>query len=388
MDCSNDLLMARLLDGELDEVQAELAAHHLDGCVSCRAVVKELAEERAFVQDRLGEEDESEEASAAAALAAVASRLPTANSAAARGAGLTTWLRRPWLGAAAAMMLALLLPDIFGSRVGASPERIIEEAIARERIWSYQPNKTLHWEVETSATGVHGMTDGRWRTHYWQKNDATTLEQTVRQFDPDDRTVRATWRRADGSTLNYSTATGDVVELAPSTAEARAALRSLSPALRQALQSYIDRGALTRSLDAQSRREADWLSRPGVGVTRATAALRRSVLREWGEVYHVTITNDRPTSAAILRAVHEYDIEKSSYRILRLKSTVSYADGTTGVHDSSWTNFRETSEIEFDAHAPHDLLDGSRRIVRLSPLDVATRWLQEQNRSRTTAPNQ
>ena len=387
MGCSNDLDLQRLLDGELDEVQAELAAHHLEGCERCRAVVKALRAERAFVQDRLGEEDEAEEQAAAASVAAVASRLPVTKPVASR-AGASKWFRHSWLAAAAAVVIALLLPGGFSSSLSASPERIIEEAIARERIWSYQPNKTLAWEVETSATGVSGMADGRWRTHYWQKNHATTFEQTMRQFGPDGKTMRATWRQADGSTLNYRVIGGEVVELGPSTAAVRDALPSLPLDLRQALQTYIDRGALNRSLDAQSRREADWLSRPGVGIARGTTTtMRRGTLREWGEIYHVTITNDRPTNAAILRAEHEYDIEKSTYRILRLKSTVSYANGTKGVHDSLWTNFRETSDAEFDSHVPRDLLDGTHPIVRLTPLDIATRRLQELNRSRTTTPN-
>ena len=387
MGCSNDLDLQRLLDAELDEVQAELVAHHLEGCDRCRAVVEELRAERAFVQDRLGEEDEAEEQAAAASLAAVANRLPVAKPVPARGGGASKWFRHSWLAAAAAVVIALLLPGGFSSRLSASPERIIEEAIARERIWSYQPNKTLAWEVETSATGVSGMADGRWRTYYWQKNDAATFEQTMRQFGPDGKTMRATWRQADGSTLNYRVVGGEVVELGPSTATLRDALPSLAPDLRQALQSYIDRGALNRSLDAQSRREADWLSRPGFGLARGNATLRRGILREWGEIYHITITNDRPTNAAILRAEHQYDIEKSTYRILRLKSTVSYANGTKGVHDSSWTNFREVSHAEFDSHVPRDLLAGTRPIVRLTPLDVATRRLQELNRSRTTVPN-
>jgi len=386
MGCSNDLDLQRLLDDELDEVQAELVAHHLEGCRRCRAVVKELRAEHAFVQDCLGEEDEAEEQAAVTSLAAVASRLPMSKPVAQRGAGPSKWFRRSWLAAAAAVVIALLLPGGFSSRLSASPERIIEEAIARERIWSYQPNKTLAWEVETSATGVQNMTDGRWRTHYFQKNDATTFEQTMRQWGPDGKTTRATWRQADGSTLNYRVVGGEVLELGPSTAALRDALPSLAPDLRQALQSYIDRGALSRSLDAQSRREADWLSRPGVGLARGTATMRRGLLREWGEIYHITITNDRPTNAAILRALHEYDIEKSTYRILRLKSTVSYADGTTGVHDSRWTNFREVSDAEFDSHVPRDLLDGTRPNHRLTPLDIATRRLQELNRSRTT-PN-
>ena len=102
-----------------------------------------------------------------------------------------------------------------------------------------------------------------------------------------------------------------------------------------------------------------------------------------------TVNNARniATNAAILRAEHEYDIEKSTYRILRLKSTVSYANGTTGVHDSSWKNFREVTDAEFDSHVPRDLLDGTRRTVRLTPTDIATRRLQELNRSRTTTQN-
>lgn len=86
----------------------------------------------------------------------------------------------------------------------------------------------------------------------------------------------------------------------------------------------------------------------------------------------------------IVRAVHEYDVEKSTYRLLRLKSTISYTDGTTGVHDGRWLGFKEITAAEFDARTPRDLLAGGRRVVRLTPFELATRHLQELRRVRTS----
>jgi hypothetical protein len=68
---------------------------------------------------------------------------------------------------------------------------------------------------------------------------------------------------------------------------------------------------------------------------------------------------------------------------MRLKSTLTYADGTTGIHDSRWVAFREATDVEFEAQAPRELLSKAGRVVRLTPLDLATRHLEEMNRART-----
>lgn len=380
MDCSDRIGLQRLLDGDLEETQAELVAHHLESCPTCRAAARELTTLRSFVQDELGSEDRAEEGAAAAVLAAIAGRLPASE---ASQPVSTAWWRRTWLAAAAVAVLALLLPLVFGAPAGASAEGILQEVVVRERIWAYQPNKVLHWEIETVSSGNRGVADGRWRTLFSQKNGATTFAQTSRQFDPDGRTTHAYWQHPDGSSINYQRKSG-VVELWPSTAAARAALPSLTPDLQAALESYLQSRETTRTLDVRIRRKAEWLHHPFAGIAGATATLRRGLLDRWGDVYHITVTKTRTNvNSEILRAIHEYDVERATYRVLRLKSTLTYSDGSTGIHDSRWTVFREASDAEFDAQTPRDLLTGGLPVVRLTPLDVARRRLQELSRDRT-----
>lgn len=378
MDCSDRIVLQRLLDNDLDEAQAELVTHHLESCAECRAATKDLAAIRSFVQDSLGAEDEWEADAAAASLAGIAQRLPI-QQAAPREA--SRWWRRTGLAAAAIVILVFLLPLPFVSNVGASPEKILEHAVARERMWKYQPNKVLHWEVDTVSRGVKNIADGRWRTLFWQKNGATSFAQISRQFDPQGRMERAYWQQPDGSTIRYRSKVDGVVEIYPSTRVARQALASLTPELRAALESYLTHRETTRTLDFHSRREAEWLHRPTLR-SGGTATFRRNLLDQWGEVYYIRVVREGSNlNPMILRAVHEYDIERSSFRLLRLKSTVTYADGTVGIHDSRWTGFRETSGAEFDAHAPRDLLESGTRVVRLTPGEVAQRRLQEMNQA-------
>jgi hypothetical protein len=372
MDCSDRIVMQRLLDNDLDEAQAELVSHHLESCAHCRAEVKTTAEMRTFVQDHLGIEDEGEADAAAAAIDRVARQLPIHR-------GASRWWGRTWLAAAAIVIIAVLLPLAFVPRVDAVPSKILSEAVARDRMWKYQPNKVLHWEVETDSQGVKNIADGRWRTLFWQKNGETSFAQISRQFDPQGRLERAYWQRPDGSTISYRARDGRVVEIGPSTAVSRQALTTLTPDLREALESYLAYRETTRTLGFHSRRDAEWLHRPTLR-SGGRATLRRSLLDRWGEVYHINVVNEGPNlNATILRALHEYTIERSSFRLLRLKSTVTYADGTIGIHDSRWTVFQETSAAEFDAETPRDLLERGVPVVRLTPGEVAQRRLKEMN---------
>lgn len=380
MGCSDLITLQRLLDGELDETAAELVSHHADSCARCRAVLQELAAARALVQAQLGAEDEGEDEAASAALAVIAAHLPMSRTTEPAPSG---WRRRTWLTTAAMALLGLLLPLPFGSKAGASPEEVLQQVVARERIWAYQPNKVLHWEVETVSKGIKGTADGRWRTVFSQKNNATSFAQISRQFQPDGQTAHAYWQHPDGSTISYRAKSG-VIEVWPSTAAVQQALPTMTPELRAALESFLQYRVTTRALDVRSRRDAEWLHRPSAGTAGTTATLRRGRIDEWGEVYHISVVKRRfESSSEILRAVHEYDVEASTYRLLRLESTLTYADGTVGVHDSRWTVFRETSAEEFDAQTPRDLLESGLPLVRLTPLDVARRRLQEMNRDRT-----
>ncbi|HXH06543.1 MAG TPA: hypothetical protein VNI83_08125, partial [Vicinamibacterales bacterium] len=274
-----------------------------------------------------------------------------------------------------------------GSRVDASPERILMEAVARERMWAYQPDKVLRWDVEALSSGIKGIADGRWRSTFWQKNGRSTFSQVWRQFDPRGQIARATWRREDGSVLVFRPDGRDVVEILPSAAEARAALPGLEPKLRNALTAYLDRQESLRTLDFHSRRLAEWLNQPALRTPGAVATLRGGVVAEWGETYHITVVNARPRgSPSILRAVHEYDVEKASYRLLRLKSTVTYADGTTGLHESRWMGYREATDAEFEAHVPLELLRIGAPVVHVTPRELAMRHLRDLSRA-LTSPN-
>lgn len=379
MGCSDLITLQRLLDGELDETAAELVSHHADSCERCRDVLRELAAARTFVQAQLGDEDEGEDEAASAALAVIAAQLSTSRTSEPAPSG---WWRRTWLTTAAMALLGLLLPLPFGSKAGASPEEVLRQVVARERIWAYQPNKVLHWEVETVSKGIRGTADGRWRTVFSQKNSDKSFAQISRQFDPDGRTTHAYWQHPDGSSISYRAKTG-LIEIWPSTAAARHALPAMTPELRDALESFLRNREATRALDVRTRRDAEWLHRPSAGIAGTTATLRDGRLDGWGDVHHITIVKRRfDSNPEILRAVHEYDVEAATYRLLRLQSKITYADGTVGVHDSRWAVFRETSAAEFDAQTPKDLLDSGLPLVRLTPLDVARRRLQEINRER------
>jgi hypothetical protein len=372
MNCSDLLLLQRLLDGDLDETQAELIAHHVESCAECQAVTKELASARSFVEERLGNEDEGEDETTAAAAARIRQRLPAAPTAPER---IASWWRGRLMAAAAVVALALFLP-MFVSSVRAWPTRILEKASARERNWKYQPNRILYWEVDTVTRGLKNTADGRWRTQFWQKNGTNRFSQVTRQSDSRGRTEFAYWLQGDGSIIKYRRKDGPLVEIAPATPLLEQSLATLSPDLRAALQSYLTRREDMRNIDFNSRHDADWLHRPSGGSGKVSFS--RGALDRWSDVYHITVEKGPPpTNPAILRAVHEYDIESKNLRILRLKSTISYADGTTGVQESRWISFREIPRTEFDAQTPQRLLEQGLAVVRLTPNDLAQRRLLE-----------
>ncbi|MGH9456106.1 MAG: anti-sigma factor family protein [Thermoanaerobaculia bacterium] len=372
MACSDPLVIQRLLDGDLDETQAEIVARHVLTCVSCRSETKALSELRAFIQDQLGIEDEGEEEKSAATLAEIARRLPPPL---ARHPDAPWWRRRILLATAAALALTLLAPIPFLSKAMARPAEILERGAARERMWRYQPNTVLHWEVDTVSRGVKNVADGRWRTVFWRKNGARSFEETVRQLDPRGRTEFAYWRQPDGSMVRYRPA--GTIEVFPSPAAVRSTLPTLPPELRATLEAWLEQRHMTRSLEAQSRRDVDLVEGRSSWVRGGEATFSRGVLGLLGEVHHIRVVKDGGSNPMIVRAVHEYDIESESLRLLRLKTTVTYADGTVGIHDSRWVAYREGTTAEFEAQIPRDLLESGTPVVRLTPLELATRRLKE-----------
>lgn len=378
MSCSDPIVLQRLLDNELDDAEAELVAHHASSCADCRTELATLSDIRTFAQNQLGAEDDREEEASAAALARVAGRLPLPPESQSSG-----WWRRVMLAATLAGV-ALLAPIPFGPAVDASPGRILEEAAARERMWMYQPNRILHWEVATEMRGLQNIADGPRRTMFWQRNGTATFEQISRQVDAQARTEHAWWQRADGSTVSFRAKNPGVVEIGPSTPHVQAVLPTLPPHLRAALESYLSHRETVRTLDFYSRRYAEWLHRPLLWTSYGKATLRRGSVPRWGEVYQITVENGpSPTNSNILRAVHQYEIETTTFRLLRLKTTLTYSDGTVGVQDARWIVYREISAAEFEAQTPRDLLEGDLRIVNLTPLEVAERRVREMRSSIT-----
>ena len=372
MSCSDLIVLQRLLDNDLDAVEAELVAHHVSSCDQCRVATATLAESRAFAENQLGAEDEREEEAATAALARIAAHLPLRKSEPA-----ATWWRRVMLAATFAG-LALLVPLPFGPAMDASPGRILEEAAARERMWMYQPNRILHWEIATDMRGLKNVPDGMRRTMFWQKNGAATFQQISRQLDSQGRVEHAWWQRHDGSTVSFRSRNPGIVEVGPTTEDAEAVLPTLPQDLRDSLKGYLSHRESARTLDFYGRRYAEWLHRPARWTSYGKATLRRATDPRWGDVYRITVENGpSPTNAEIRRAVHEYEVETSTFRLLRLKSTLTYSDGSTGFQDARWIVYREISAAEFDAQTPRDLLDGDLQIVNLTPRQVAERRIRE-----------
>ncbi|HET7712905.1 MAG TPA: hypothetical protein VFL80_13315 [Thermoanaerobaculia bacterium] len=376
MSCSDPLLLQRLIDGDLDEVQAELVSHHAEFCSDCSAAIRDLAALRTFAQERLGAEDESDGRDTEIRIARIAGALPHSTP----GRPPRMWRRRPVLTTAAVAAFAAFLPLAFVTSVNAWTERILEKASARERLSKYQPNKSLYWEVHAYSRGVKRMADGRWRTRFWQRNGATAFSQISQQFDPHGNIAHAYWQRADGGALRYRPQR-NVLEVTPPTDETRQGMRTLPPALQGVLMDYLAQVEKRRSLETNRQIDADWLHRPSLRHG-GTATVRRRVVPGESDVYHITfVTSGRKKGGEILEATHDYDIEIPTLRLLRLKSTIHYADGTTGVHDARWSELREIPTADFDAQTPERLLGRPVTLVRLTPEEMAMRRLRERKQN-------
>jgi hypothetical protein len=370
MACSDSLQLQRYADGDLDALHTSAIADHLETCDVCRDELRRLADLRSYIQERLGAEDEGEEELTATAIAAMASRLPAQP--AVRGA--QPWWRRTWMATAAIIVIALLIPISYLSNLFASPDQILEEASVRGRMWMYQPHKTLQWEVDTVSEGIRGVDDGRWRTYFWRSNGATAFSETSRQINPKGRTEFASWTYADGSSVYYRSR-NNTIEIAPSNDVVRQAMPSVSDDIRSVLQSQLTFRSLRQSLDVHRRRDLERLHGRSVWISGGDVTFSRGRLALWGDAFHIKVVK-KNSSPGIVRAVHEYDIDSDSLRLLRLKTTLTYDDGTTGTHDSRWVSYREISPADYAAQKPDALLQSGLPVVHLTPLDISKR-LQE-----------
>jgi hypothetical protein len=380
MVCSDPLLLQRFFDDELDPSQADVLADHLHACDGCRSEAARTVSLRTFAQDQLGAEDEGEEEATAQALAAIRARVLAQETARPRLLG--RWWRDTWLAAAAVLVLALTIPISFLPILVASPGEILEESEERGRAWMYQPEKNLHWQVDTVAQGIKGVRDGSWRTFFWRSNAKTSFAEISRQIDPAGRTEFVYWQRHDGSSINYHARTGRV-EVSPSTSAAREALPSLDPTLRDALQAHLTARSLRSSLDVNRRRDRERVHGRKIWVSGGEPVFSRGFLDRFGSTRRITVTKDNPMPNAV-RAVHEYDIDGDTLRLLRLKTTITYVDGTTGVHDARWVLFREIPASEFAAQQPNEIFKRGFPVVHLTPRDLAQRMITSKNRSNTT----
>ena len=375
MICADTLFLQRFIDSDLDGEHAEIVAAHLESCGSCRADAQTIIELRTFVQDRLGVEDEGEDERARLTLSSISTRLPIAT------AKMPPRWRGRWIAAAVIAVAILLVPIPLVPTLEAWPKQILERAVAQERTWRSQPNKIFHWQVDTVSTGIRGVSDGRRRTRFWRKNSETTFSEICRQVREDGSTEFAYWRRTDGSSILYRGATG-VLEITPTSDALRRSLPEVAGELRDILQSQLSERALNRSLDVDNRRDVEWLHGRSMRIAGGTTTFD-GIGGAFGEVRQIRVVKDRPQSnPSISRAVHEYDIDAATLRLLRLRTTITYADGTTGVQDSRWTVFRETSDAEYEAQTADDLVAAGARVKRLTPIEYARQRLQE----KTPAP--
>lgn len=375
--CSLPLDLQRFVDGELPGPAEELIAHHLEGCRVCRAALTDLRALTCFVQDRLGAEDEGEEAASHRILRRVASGLPDGSAGGEGQAARARWRMPLWLGAAAAVFLAFLVSVPFSQRIDASAEKILAESAWRERMWLYQPDKVLHWEVHTRGYGLKNDGNGSATFRFWRRNGDSSFDEITRRYDHSGRLTQGSWRLPDGAMIHYRADAGEVLEIVPSTAALRAALPNMSPASRAGIDRFTATRERLRSLENDGRDILDLLRRPVAAPADGLLDIRREHSAQSGEIYRVTTVREYADQARELaRATHEQHIETRTLRRLYLRSTLSYRDGTTGVHESRWSGFQEMLPADFDAQMPTDLL-GSLPIRRLTPEDIARRQRAE-----------
>ncbi|HEU4691795.1 MAG TPA: zf-HC2 domain-containing protein [Vicinamibacterales bacterium] len=355
--CVEDADLHAALDGELSDAALELVHVHVAGCGACGSRLRAVREQRQQVATLLGQEDEHEGEAVLASVARI-------ERAVAHMPQRAQTLRRPGsilkrlglaMAAAAGLILAFAWPGSDGD-VTAAPGRILDEAMVRENAWMYQPEKVLHWVVESEISGSARLADGRYKNRHWMSTVTGAQGELLRKTDASGRLVFATWRRRDGSVVTYRIDRATPLQVEPSNAEIRAQLDSLPPEERQAAQVFLDTRQQDSETSLQRSRFAKWFL--DAANQRGDVHVERKPTPDGADGYYLRLERGpgAQLDRGVVRHVMETYIEAQGFRRYRLRSEREYGDGRLWIEDARWVKFAETNLADFEANTLTDLL--------------------------------
>lgn len=356
--CGDAVSLQRLLDGDLDEVAAELLFHHVSTCAACAARLDDLRAARRFVERQLSEHQDRHDEALHDDLALVEARLHRLVGAAGARNGRDRLVTPTafWMGVAT-LAIALGVAGMAHFPVSASGDRMLTDLAVRERTWLSEPNVIRHWVMEADLVGSRLLPDGHYRTECWQANGEDDSSYVSRRLDASGRLVSARARKPDGTEIVYNAFIADApYQVIPATAELRRQAAALPGDLRALVEAYVRRreGRLRPALQNQGFR--DWLTR----LTRPStpgATARVVETREWGAIYYIRSDQRLESSPdGVVRVVAENYVSVPDLQRRRLRATRHRAGGEVEVEDTRWTGYRDASPGEFRANGIDDML--------------------------------
>ena len=354
--CVEDADLHAALDGELSDAALELVHVHVASCASCGSRLRAVRDERQQVASLLGQEDEREAEVVLASVARIEeaiARAPLRAKPERRG----SILKRLGLAMAAAAGFVLAFtwpgPDL---DVTAAPGRILDEAMVRENAWMYQPEKVLHWVVESEISGSPRLADGHYTTRQWMSTVTGDQGELLRKTDASGRLVFATWRRSDGSVVTYRVDRATPLQVEPSNAEIRAQLDTLSPEERQSAQLFLGTRLQDSETSVQRSRFAKWFL--DAANQRGDLHVERKRTPDDTDGYYLRLERGpgAQLDRGVVRLVMETYIEAQGFRRYRLRSEREFGDGRLWIEDARWVKFAETNLADFEANTLTDLL--------------------------------
>lgn len=291
---------------------------------------------------------------------------------------------RPVVASAVAVVVLAVVTWVWtGPRSSVSADEIFREAGLRERAWTYQPNKVLHWVIESDRTNHPMRLDGRYVSHHWQNNYPGQGTRLIRSYDQNGKLAYAIWDKPDGSSVLFSNVYPDQVSILPTRAEWQQFITKilkedadkLEPASRQQLEARLK----------EAEEDADFYD-PTRLFEQAVSQVRRSLKNAKLEVIYTPGVgktfrirdefNERTPQGGTMRHVLEEDIAADTFRRFRLKEIRYLPDGKTAVSNARWTLFEETSIADLEAHDLRDLIASGKRIVRRTPEELLKKTIR------------
>jgi hypothetical protein len=368
--CGDALSLQRLLDGDLDEVAAELLFHHVSTCAGCAALLDELRHARRFVERQLGEHQDRHDEALTDDLALVEARLHRLVGPAGASARRLVTPTAFWM-SAATLALVLVVAGVAHAPVSASGDRMLTDLALRERTWLHEPNVIRHWVMEADLVGSRLLPDGRYRTECWQANGEDDSSYVNRRFDAAGHLVSARARKPDGTEIVYNAFVEDAYQAIPSTAELRRQAAALPADLRALVETYVHRreGRLRPGLQSQGFRE--WFTRLTHPSTPGATA-RVIETREWGAIYYIRSDQRiEPSPDGVVRIVAENYVSVPDLQRRRLRATRHRAGGEVEVEDTRWTGYRDASPEEFRANGIDEMFGHAGGVRQWTAREVA-----------------